>query len=420
MKNGKILMLAAMAGLLLVSGCKKKFDLPPEPAPLANSGPVTIDSLIRKYVSYYITSTVSPTQLFRFSDDATLTCTVTADETSGNIYKAVYIEDATGTMIVKLLNSSGLFVGDQIRINLRNIALNDYGKMIQLDSVDIEKSVTKLSSGHLVTPTKMTFNQIATFGLGGLRKYQGKLILLDSVEFSNGAKGKTFADTINKFSLDKILLNTAGTASVTVRTSGYANFAKNKIPCGEGSIIALVGEYNGDIQLTIRDFNEVKLTNDNCPIIVKSYDDETIEMFGWISENVTGTIEWTVEEFSGRKFANITNYPSNQTCETWLISPPFDITNSPNPNLSFMSAYKYGTPGSLQVLVSTNYVSGNPNAATWTNLNPTLSSGNFQWTNSGTISLSSYKTSGTRVAFKYNATGSGSTWEIDDIAVFGQ
>jgi hypothetical protein len=412
------LFLTILACLVLISACKKKFNLPPERAPLSKSGSVTIDSLKRKYASYY-QSNPSPTKLFRFSDDATLTCTVTADETSGNIYKAVYVEDASGTMIVKLLNSSGLFVGDLIEINLRNIALDDYGKMIQLDSVDIEKSVTKLSSGHAVTPTKVTFNQIMLTP-AALTKYQGKLILLDSVSFAAGDKGQSFADTINKFSLDRILENSAG-QQVVVRTSGYANFARNRIPCGKGSLVAVVGEYNGDAQLTIRNFNEVKLTNDNCPVLIKSFDNETIYSKGWTTYNAIGSVNWTIGTYGGRLYGNISNYPSNQTCETWLISPAFDISTAPNPIFNFVSAYNYSGPA-LQVLVSTNYVSGNPNAAgvTWTNLNPTLSGGSFAWTGSGNISLSSYKTPTTRVAFKYTATGAGSTWEVDDIAVYAQ
>ena len=419
MKNLKLLTIVFIFATVFISSCKKKFDLPAEPSPIANSGTVTIDSLKKKYASYYITYSVSPTKLFRFSDDATLTCTVTADETSGNIYKGVFVEDATGTMLVKLLNSGGLGVGDKIQINLRNIALDDYGKMIQLDSVDIEKSITKISSGHAVTPTKMSFNQMMSINSWGLLKYQGKLVMLDSVEFAAGDKGKSFADSINKFSMDRILQNTLG-QQVVVRTSGYSNFAKNKIPCGKGSIIALVGEYNGDVQLTIRDFNEVKLLNNNCPLLVKGFDDfQTIEYGGWSTYNVTANINWTVGSYGGRIYGNITSYPSNAACETWLISPPFDISNAPSPKFSFVSAYNYsGLP--LQVYVSTNYNSGAPNTATWTLLNPTLSGGSFQWTSSGIISLNAYKSATTRVAFKYSTTGSGSTWEVDDIAVYSE
>ncbi|MGZ4037420.1 MAG: choice-of-anchor J domain-containing protein, partial [Bacteroidia bacterium] len=63
--------------------------------------------------------------------------------------------------------------------------------------------------------------------------------------------------------------------------------------------------------------------------------------------------------------------------------------------------------------------SGNPTTATWTTLSPTLSSGSWNWTNSGTVSLASFKSANTRIAFKYSGTSSaGSTWEVDNISVF--
>jgi hypothetical protein len=40
------------------------------------------------------------------------------------------------------------------------VILNDYGSMVQLDSVDIEKRVVKLSTGNPVVPTKVSINQL--------------------------------------------------------------------------------------------------------------------------------------------------------------------------------------------------------------------------------------------------------------------
>lgn len=418
MKMNKLI-LAVFTISIFLSSCKKKFDLPPATAEPAVSGYITIDSIVNRYGVYY-TGGPTPTKLYRFSGDVNLECTVTADEASGNIYKTVFVEDATGALTVKLINSGGLAVGDKIRINLNNVVLNDYGGMVQLDSIDIEKRVRKISSGNSVTPTKLTFNQLNSTGSFSLRKYQARLILLDSVEFAAGDKGTTFADPINKFTLEKELLNSAGN-SVIVRNSGYANFAGSMIPCGKGSVVAILGEYNGTTQLTIRDHKEVKLTNDGCPLNVKSFNDGSVTSGGWSQYNVTGSINWTTGSYNDETYGYISNYvaSANQPCESWLISPSFNISTATNPRFSFNSAYNYSGPV-LEVLVSTNYTSGNPTAATWTSLSPTLSPGSWNWTNSGIISLSAYMSANTRIAFKYTGTGSsGSTWEIDDIAVFG-
>ena len=75
------------------------------------------------------------------------------------LYKSVFIKDATGGMKLNLTYSGGLFLGDSIRINLKGVKLNDYGKQIQLDSIDLEKSVHKISSGTLVKPRKVTIKE---------------------------------------------------------------------------------------------------------------------------------------------------------------------------------------------------------------------------------------------------------------------
>jgi hypothetical protein len=105
--------------------------------------------------------------------------------------------------------------------------------------------------------------------------------------------------------------------------------------------------------------------------------------------------------------------------ENWLISPSIDLTPYGAPTLSFDNAKNYSGPA-LEVLISTNYVSGAPSTGTWTNLSPALSSGAWAWINSGELSLSAYIQSNVHIAFKYTGTASdGSTWEIDNIKIKG-
>lgn len=405
---------------LVFASCKKKFDEPPVKTPPQPSSFITIDSIFKKYKAYYITSSPVATKLFKFSDNTTLECVVTADETSGNIYKTAFVEDATGAIQIKLLTGGGLNLGDKIRINLNGVILNDYGDMVQLDSVDIEKSIVKVNSGNPVVPTKVTFNQLLALNGMGHTPFQSRLVVLDSVEFVAGDKTKLFADPVGKYSLDRFLLDPNG-KTLIVRSSGYANFAGSMIPCGRGTMTVIAGQYNSDIQLTIRNFAEVKLANTGCPVLVKSFDDGSISSGGWTNYRVTGNIDWKPGEYSGQKYGEISNYVSGNTaCETWLISPSLNIADSPNPRFSFQSAYNFAGP-TLEVYVSTNYTSGDPNAATWTALNPALSPGGYAWVNSGNLSLTPYKSTNTRIGFKYTGTStSGSRWEIDDIAVFGE
>jgi hypothetical protein len=405
---------------LAISSCKKEFDLPPKKSEPAVSGYITIDSIYKVYTKHYKTPP-SPTTLYRFSDDVNLECVVTADEVSGNIYKGVYVEDATGALKINLTDFGGLYVGDKIRINLKGALLNDYGRVVQLDSINIEKRVVKLSSGNPVVPKKVTFNEFLLLNAIGNTPMQSRLVMIDSVEFVAGDKGQMFADPVGKNSIDRTLLSADG-KQVTVRSSGYANFAGNLIPCGKGSMIVIVGQFNTTIQLIIRDFKEVKLAANGCPLLVKTFNDGSISSGGWSNVNANGSVNWKVGSYNGKIYGEISNYSfgSNSACETWLISPAINTSGAANPSFSFETAKNFSGPN-LEVYVSTNYTGGAPSTATWTLLSPPLSGGSWNWVYSGKLPLSDYKSANTRIAFKYSGTNSsGSTWEVDDITVYSE
>jgi hypothetical protein len=246
---------------------------------------------------------------------------------------------------------------------------------------------------------------------------QGALVTLDSVEFDVGNKNFPYADKVNLSSVDRDLV-TSNNRFIVVRSSGYSNFANSLIPCGKGKITAVVSQYNGAIQLIIRDIKEIQLSPSACPYFSKNYDDVNILSGGWSTQNVIGANYWTVGTTNGT-YANASNYigGTNFACENWLISPSIDLTPLTNPSLTFKTATKYSGQV-LQTYVSTDYVSGSPTTATWVLLSPTVSGGDFVWTRSGYIPLNAYKTSNVHFAFKYTGSSSqGATWEVDNIGI---
>lgn len=407
--------LSLLAGAVIIVSCKKKFDEPPvKQAP--DGAKITIAALKAKYA-------MNPNANYKFRNDSNLYCVVTADEVSGNLYKEVYVKDATGALHLKLVNSGGLFIGDSIRINLNGVYLNDDANLIQLDSVNIEKSVVKLASGLNPQPEVMTIAQI----ISPTTTAQSKLVRIDNVQFIPGVSTyTTYADAVGKTDVNQGIKGCSSTSTVTVRTSGYANFAGTTLPSGNGSIIAIVSQYNTTMQLTIRNVNEVNMTGPLCTstlapgtYLSKDFEDLSITSGGWTQQNVIGSINWNASTFGTQNFAKCSNYTAsvNIACETWLISPPVAITTATNPNLYFQNACNY-TGSQMEVWVSTNYTSGLPSTATWTQLAPTLSPGTWTFVSSGAISLSAYKTANTRVAFKYiGSSTNGKTWEVDDILI---
>ncbi|TWI79486.1 putative secreted protein (Por secretion system target) [Lacibacter cauensis] len=113
-------------------------------------------------------------------------------------------------------------------------------------------------------------------------------------------------------------------------------------------------------------------------------------------------------------FAGGTNVPNTD----WLISPSFDLTATDYPLLSFWSRTAFnGQP--LQLKVSTDYVSGDPSAATWTDINGKFPGQTSNvWTLSENINLSAFKGSNVHFAFVYvSDDDEGARWTLDDIAL---
>lgn len=102
----------------------------------------------------------------------------------------------------------------------------------------------------------------------------------------------------------------------------------------------------------------------------------------------------------------------------WLISPSFNLTATDYPLLSFWSRTAFnGQP--LQLKVSTDYVSGDPSLATWTDINGKFPSQTSNvWTLSENINLSAFKGSNVHFAFVYYSDeDEGARWTLDDISL---
>jgi hypothetical protein len=142
---------------------------------------------------------------------------------------------------------------------------------------------------------------------------------------------------------------------------------------------------------------------------------------GFKQFSVSGPVVWEATTFgntstNGMEMNGFFN-GTNQLNEDWFISPPFDLTTTTYPLLSFYSINKFnGDP--LRLKVSTNYPGfGDPNAYTWTDLNgkfPPQSSN--VWTLSNNINLSAFKSANAYFAFVYTSSlDDGQRWTLDDI-----
>lgn len=394
--------------LALFSGCKREYDQPPlKTIPEGNI--LTIQQMKNMYFAQGVG--------FTFTEDYSVYCVVTTDESTGNFYKQVYVQDSTGAIQLRLLNSGGIYKGDSVRLALKGTYISQYKGMMQLDSVSADNNVIKQATGVTVKPLVTTLATLDPIN------DQSKWIQINDVEFSGADLGSTWSNAITQTDVNHTLVDCNGN-SVIVRTSGYANFATDTIPSGHGTFYGILGIYNTDIQLYIQSPSDLTLNDPNrCTggpaLLYKDFEDGSITSGGWTTQLVTGTLDWSLGTIGGN-YAKMSNYTgtANEANETWLISPPVDLTNATAPGFDFKSAYKYTGPA-MQVFI-TNSFTGDVTTTNWTSVPYTLpATADFTFYSSGTpTNLSSYIGSTIHVAFKYTgSTTQGSTWEVDDIAI---
>ena len=145
--------------------------------------------------------------------------------------------------------------------------------------------------------------------------------------------------------------------------------------------------------------------------------------FGDFSQyRVTGNVPFKLDaQFNN---VNVNAFGSNAAAETWLISPAFNFDTVTDPRFSTRQAVNYLKDWKdLSVLVSNDYVTGNPNDATWTELEiedkPAVDS-RWKYVSSEEVSLEGLVSSSTVIAFRYKASADGpAAWQIDNVTILG-
>ncbi|MFO7790733.1 MAG: DUF5689 domain-containing protein [Bacteroidales bacterium] len=419
----KIGILINILAIFLVSSCVHDDFDEPEAQDIPTGNVLTIGDLRQMYADS-VQSGAYP-EGYKFSDNFSVYCVCTMDDKSGNIYKSAYVQDATGAINLHLLSSGGIYEGDSIRLYLKGLILDDYENMLQLDSVHVDDNMVKIATEQDVTPEEVEIGQIQT------GNYQGQLVKLTDVQFVEEDLGKTFADAENLITENRTIEDCDG-QELMVRTSGYADFASYRIPEGKGSMIAIVGQFRDDWQLYIRSFHELDMEGLRCgeydTVFSENFngttDGEILSLSGWNNIATAGTLSWKSKETGEKGLSAIIDgrAANEDNIRNWLISPAVQLTGGDHA-MSFDTRAAFDKGGILKAMISTDYDSGNPEDATWTDLNANVSdapAGGYanDWTSSGEIDLSSYSGE-VYISFVYEGTDTETAlYLLDDIMVF--
>ena len=451
------------------SACKKTFDNPPgasDPAIVANTSIKALKAMHTSAGAYDVITT-----------DIIISGIVVADDKSGNLYKQLFIQDATGGLQI-MLDANSLYgtypVGRKIFIKCNGLAISDYNKTMMLGvkaivagspSLEgipanlISKYVVGGSLNNPVVPKVVTWADLGGTSTTNMQDALiGTLVQLNDYRFATPTG--TYSDTSAYKSTVNRDINSCGSQTLIVRTSAYANFAAQPVAPGRGSILAIYTVFGNTRQLIIRDTSDVRFTNPYaCALppgtllfedfeghaVTTAFPYVPVALPGWKNLAQAATELWTARTFSANKFAYMSGFGTGaSTVTNWLVTPGVALTGTTK-TLTFrtiqgfiLTSFPGGTPvqADLKILISTNYTgTGNPWAAgvVWTDLTSqaTLSPGSTTssfpsgFTNSGNINLNSY-TGTIYVAFRYEGadpagTGSDKTsaWQVDDIRITG-
>ncbi len=424
----KILFLTSLiAGVIWMQGCiHDDFDEPePEDIPVGTG--LTLTELREMDVPH------------TFEGDYSVYGTVTMDDKSGNIYRSAFVQDHEAAINLRLQAPGGIYEGDSVRIYLKGTELGTYQGMLQLDNVNVDQNIIKKETGVVVEPTPVSLADINS-------DMQAHLVKLHDVQFVEEHVGLPFADEEELQALNRTLEDCHGN-TIILRTSGYANFASEPVPEGNGTLIAVVTEHRGDMQLYIRHFHEVNLDGDRCDPddddddgdddndhedAVTSIDEDfqgygdhdVIDSNGWTAIAEVGERNWICRTFDNNHFAQATAFNSNDDNNImWMITPPVDLDASNEPVLEFLSAQAFYTHDGFSVYIATDFDGSDVNNASWEALPATLAGSgdpDYEWIESGLIDLSPYQGI-VHIAWRYEGSdpdGETGTFRVDNVKLY--
>ena len=339
----------------------------------------------------------------QITSNTILTAVVTADETSGQLYKEVYVRDYSGTyafpgnkfygaISLHFLNGTGgiLYQGDSIAINLNGAWLDlSGGGSFQIDSLPhaTYPVIQRLKSGLNPQPIIATIPQIYTYttvpGLAAKQfVYDAQLVQINNVEFIQPEVGTTFATpqsySVNVSSTPPVNVNkyiTDFTNTIVAYNSGYSNFAGQTIPNNSGNILAISNLYTS-MQLSIRSYADMSWTNIATTPYAASYVPmvyDTItqnfanmglsknstcdNMAGWQTFDLQGSLYWDGTQYGNypnwKYSPSASNYKTNNVRnDLWLVSPPIQDANywhsaGYSKLIDFSTGLSYGTSSKL-------------------------------------------------------------------------
>lgn len=384
---------------------------------------------------------------------------VIGNDMSGNLYKNIYVRDASvenGHAINMSVDKTGLYnfypIGQKFYIRCSGLYIGRYNGLPQLGYIyngGIGRMADALFDSHVYkdggVPNLADMPKPIEIAVAGDLKPEllNQLVILKNVKFSRDDVGLAFAPAPpvgeNPTSTDRTMIFSDG-SEVKLRTSSACRFSSKAVPDSIGDVICIYTVFGSAAQMYIRSFTDIFPDHgfkwDVLPYNIKRdtllnvpfSNRESLSPFVPIS--ISGAAGWGIGTQNG-VYAMMQGRVDgvNEENEDWLISEAIDLSKLSYDELIFTvdQALNYRNQQPMDnytVKISSNYdpASSNPASAQWTNLDvknlPLGSDFNFVHSNADMLSFAGKNV---HIAFVYKSSGeAAATWEIKNVMIIGQ
>ena len=263
MKTLKKLIFSVLFLLPLLTACdEREYEFPDQLIPESEwaqnkkEQTISIRELLDKYAKQALDT---------IADEIYIRGIITANDISGNVYKQIQMQDATGGINIQI-DASGLHkifrIGQDIVVKCQGLYYGEYRGLPQLGVKTITNGKEAIGRMGLetfnlhsqkdglpnVSQVDTTFVELDELSLES--SLVGQLITVKNVSFVQGGD-VTFAST--DASENRILTSAGSSKSITARMSNYATFATDTLPTGIGSITGIFTRFDTTMQILIRD-----------------------------------------------------------------------------------------------------------------------------------------------------------------------
>jgi len=228
------------------------------------------------------------------SDEVYVSGIVSADDESGNLFKVIYFQDETGALQIEPdqneLNAA-YPEGSIVYVKLNGLYLLRDSNVPKLAyaidgnftvrTPDALVKTIMFSGGPADTPVVPEVVTLADV-VNNSALYFNKLVTIQGVELTEEFLGSSYAiaDGIDGPETLNVMLQDCDGREIILRNSGFSNFAGQIMPLGNGDVTCVVGKFSDDLQLFIRDTDDMALGGERCDgtVVTGEFPDNEISL----------------------------------------------------------------------------------------------------------------------------------------------